>query len=121
MTSIPEFLESLSEKLQQSASVKTIYGEPFEVGEKTIVPVASIAYGLGGGYGKKKTFDKDGNREETPAGQSGGGGIRVAPLGIIEITGEQTRFIPFRMRKTMAFLIPLAAFALGVLCGKVLF
>jgi uncharacterized spore protein YtfJ len=117
---IHQFLESLSDKLQISANVNKIYGNPIEVQGKVIIPVAKIAYGLGGGYGKAKTQDKEGNREEKPAGQSGGGGIRAVPLGIIEISGENTRFIPFGMKKTISALILIFTFILGVVCGRLL-
>jgi uncharacterized spore protein YtfJ len=59
----PEILQNVQTLTQQIAS-KTIYGEPVLAGSTTIVPVASVAFGMGGGFGKNKT----------EAGHGGGGG-----------------------------------------------
>ena len=96
------FLEKLATQISQSASVKNVYGEPVQAGDKTIIPVAQIAYGLGGGYGhgtKKKLHSKPGEQPKTeaePAGEGagGGGGMFARPKGVYEITPTCTRFIP---------------------------
>ena len=46
------FIEKLASQFGQNASVKNVYGDPIQAGNKTIIPVARIAYGLGGGYGQ---------------------------------------------------------------------
>ncbi len=68
-------LGSLADSLRESATVEKVYGESIEAYGKTIIPVARIAYGLGRGFGKKKTYDEEGRREERPAGESGGGAL----------------------------------------------
>ncbi len=105
-----EFLQSLAERLQGTAQVNAVFGEPVQVGEKTVIPVARVAYGLGGGYGKAQPGGAEGVLPE-----SGGGGIRVAPAGVLEVTREQTRFIPFPDNQ-----VPLAggAFMLGIMLGR---
>lgn len=45
-----ESIRSIIEQMAQRASVKSVYGEAIEVGDKTVVPVAKIGYGFGGGY-----------------------------------------------------------------------
>ena len=45
------FLETLATRLGQTATVKNVYGEPIIAGDKTIIPVALVMYGFGGGYG----------------------------------------------------------------------
>lgn len=97
-----QFLQSLAEKLHSSASVKTAYGDPIQAEGKTIIPVARVAYGLGGGYGRIESRHENEHVGEGPEGQSGGGGgggVTVNPLGVFEVTQEQTRFIPLRGRK----------------------
>jgi uncharacterized spore protein YtfJ len=89
-------LGSLAESLRESATIEKVYGEPIEAYGKTIIPTARIAYGLGRGFGKEKTHDEEGRKEERPAGESGGGGITVAPLGVFEVSQENTRFVPLR-------------------------
>ena len=44
-------LQSLHESLSTRAQVKSVFGEPIIAGDKTIIPVAKIAYGFGGGTG----------------------------------------------------------------------
>ena len=92
------FLEKLSSQFAQSASVKNVFGEPIQAGEKTIVPVARIAYGLGGGYGqqdKKNSPDSAAeNKKMGGEGMGGGGGVYARPAGVYEITATATRFIP---------------------------
>ena len=46
-------LESMFEPLTRSASVSAVYGEAISANDKTIIPVARIAYGFGGGRGRK--------------------------------------------------------------------
>ena len=52
------FLENLAVRLGQNGSVKNVYGEPISTHGKTIIPVAQIAMGLGGGYGQKNRKQK---------------------------------------------------------------
>src|SRR2546430_37498 len=44
-------LQSLHENLAGRAQVKSVFGDPVTAGEKTIIPVAKIAYGFGAGAG----------------------------------------------------------------------
>jgi len=97
----PNFIEKLASQFGNNASVKNVFGEPVQAGDKTIIPVAQIAYGLGGGYGQgaKKgrpalpnaTGDEANNKGE---GAGGGGGMYARPKGVYEITPAGTRFIP---------------------------
>jgi uncharacterized spore protein YtfJ len=100
-----ELLHSLSEKLQSGASVKSVYGEPIETQGKTIVPVARVAFGFGGGSGKRE--DRSG----------GGGGAHSTPLGVIEITPQATRFVPANLERKLA-IAALAGFAAGFLYAR---
>lgn len=84
---VKQSVESIIDKLSASGDVKKIYGEPIEKNGKTIIPVASICYGVVGGGGNN-------NHQEDEAGGEGAvGGVRAKPLGVIEITEEGTRFI----------------------------
>src|SRR5690348_7629645 len=72
-----EMLEKLSESLGSKATVKAVFGEPIQAAGKTIIPVAKVAYGFGGGFGTGPV--KDGN----PKGEGGGAGgsVRAFPAG----------------------------------------
>ena len=96
------FIEKLASSFGQNASVKNVFGEPIRSGDKTIIPVARIAYGFGGGYGKgnKKPKKDDAGDEIQPGEESsskgvgGGGGFTTTAKGVYEITPTCTRFIP---------------------------
>ena len=96
------FIENIGAGLGQNVSVNNIYGEPIQSGEKTIIPVARIAYGFGGGFGhdgkSKQNFESgDFFEEERPLAKEGGGaggGIYAKPKGVYEVTPTGTRFIP---------------------------
>src|SRR5678816_1996028 len=68
-------LDGLVQRLGGSANAATIFGAPLERGDVTVIPVARASYAFGGGSGTK-------SGEE---GSGGGGGVRVAPVGYIEI------------------------------------
>jgi uncharacterized spore protein YtfJ len=89
--SIEEYSKSIIDRLQASASVKTVYGEPVTAEGKTIIPVARVGYGFGAGFGAGKNRETE---AEGGASTGGGGGVGASPVGVIEITEEGTRFIP---------------------------
>jgi uncharacterized spore protein YtfJ len=104
-------LQSLKESVLSQASVKSIYGEPISAQGKTVIPVAKIMYGYGAGAGT-------GGMEDTSArgeGGGGGGGVRAIPVGVVEISDQQTRFVPIHDRKRMA-----GAVVAGALLGMLL-
>jgi len=87
---IEQYTQSIVERIQASASVKTIYGDPVTAEGKTIIPVARVAYGFGAGFGGGKNAET----EKEGAGCAGGaGGVSARPIGVVEITKEDTRFI----------------------------
>lgn len=113
---IHQFFQSLGERLQGSASVKTVYGDPIVVEEKTIIPVARVAYGFGGCLRSRK---KSGNGKEQKDGdeEGGGGGLAASPVGIVEITQEDTRFISIGEERKLAWAL-LIGFFLGIFMGR---
>ena len=90
-----DILRSITERLEGSANVSTVYGEPIVAEGKTIIPVAKVRYGFGGGFGEGKGSEDEGQ------GGGGGGGFEVTPIGIIEITPEGTRYISFEDKKRL--------------------
>ncbi len=113
---IPEFFQSLTERLHSSADVQKAYGAPISAEGKTIIPVAKIGYGFGGGSG----FASKSITESThPAGERGrgGGGVRVTPLGVFEVSATGTRFISLTdKRKSM--IAAAAGLALGLILSR---
>jgi len=101
-------LEEVFKSIVEHASAKLVYGEPVSVGGKTILPVAKIRYGFGSGSGRKANGDQQGT--------GGGGGLVAKPVGVVEITQSQTRFVPITPHWTLV-----AAVAFGVCLGILAF
>jgi uncharacterized spore protein YtfJ len=108
---MPEFLKSMMERLKDSAGVKTVYGEPIAAHGKTIIPVARIAYGFGGGGGKKV------HAGDPQEGEGGGGGMAAIPVGVFEVTAEGTRFVPLHDKRRLAG-AALIGLCMGVLLAR---
>jgi uncharacterized spore protein YtfJ len=90
-------LQSLKDSILSQANVKAVYGDPIEAQGKTVIPVAKIVYGYGAGAGTGGVGDTKARGE----GGGGGGGARAIPVGVVEISGQQTRFIPITDRKKL--------------------
>jgi uncharacterized spore protein YtfJ len=105
-------LQSLKDGILGQASVKTIYGEPIPANGKTIIPVAKVMYGYGAGAGTGGVGDSSARGE----GGGGGGGVRVVPLGVVEVSEQQTRFVPISDRRKLTGAL-LAGIGLGMWFG----
>ena len=105
-------LQSLKESILSEANVKAIYGEPIAAHGKTVIPVAKIMYGYGAGAGTGGV----GTTSAQGEGGGGGGGVRAIPVGVIEVSDQQTRFVPIADRKRLAGAV-LAGIGLGILLG----
>jgi len=88
---IEQYSKSIVERLQASANVKMIYGDPVTAEGKTVIPVARVSYGFGAGFAPGKNGET-----ETPSGGGAGGGVAATAIGLVEITKEDTKFIPIR-------------------------
>jgi len=105
-------LQSLKESILSQASVKAIYGEPISAHGKTVIPVAKIMYGYGAGAGTGGMGDTTARGE----GGGGGGGVRAMPVGVVEISDQQTRFVPITDRRKLAGAV-FIGIGLGMLLG----
>ena len=106
-------LQSLKESVLTQASVKAIYGDPISAQGKTVIPVAKIMYGYGAGAGTGGVGDTRARGE----GGGGGGGVRAIPVGVVEVTDQNTRFIPINDRKRLAGAVTAGLF-LGMLLAR---
>ncbi len=107
-----ELFKSIIEPLQSSAAVKSVFGDPVTAQGKTVIPVARIAYGFGGGSGKGV------HSHEPGEGEGGGGGVMASPLGVIEITDAETRFVPLDENRKFV-LAGLVGLLIGFLWAKI--
>ena len=109
--SVKDILESVQQRVSADADVRRVYGEPVNVGDRTIIPVASVGYGFGGGSGSKN----GGEEEAAEEGGGGGGGMGASPAGVLEVTADGTRFIEFAASRKLT-----AALLIGVGVGLIL-
>src|ERR1700721_4770920 len=105
-------LQSLKESVLSQASVKAIYGEPISAHGKTVIPVAKIMYGYGAGAGTGGVGDTSARGE----GGGAGGGVRAVPVGVIEISDQQTCFVPITNRKRLSGAV-VVGIGMGILLG----
>jgi uncharacterized spore protein YtfJ len=122
--SSPAPFEPIAALLERSLSIKHVYGEPVQHGDTTVIPVAQVAYGFGAGGGRGPGGKRAAEPDEPPSsdsghpevqGAGGGGGVRMTPVGVLEIGPQGTRFVEFRPLAPL-----LSAAALGVLAGWLL-
>jgi uncharacterized spore protein YtfJ len=90
MAMVMKALGLLSDRLHFGASVRNVFGDPVEVGGRTVIPVARIGYGFGAGGGAGRN-----EAASSGAGCGGGAGLSARPVGALEITAGGTRFVPF--------------------------
>lgn len=75
---IEQYTKSIMERLQASAGVKTIYGDPVTAEGKTVIPVARVRYGFGAGFGSGRNGE---TKTEGGEGAGGGGYVAARPIG----------------------------------------
>jgi uncharacterized spore protein YtfJ len=129
-------IRSTFESIVRSADVDTVFGDPIERGEVTIVPVARVSYGMGFGFGSSEggdgvdiefeddetemaedgaeTSEEPGAESSRGSGAGGGGGVLATPVGVVEVSPAGTTFRRFDERG-----ISLRALALGAVLGFV--
>jgi uncharacterized spore protein YtfJ len=79
--------------LQAQASVDAVFGQPVTMGEKVVIPMASVAYGFGLRFGEGA--DRAAGESDGGAAGGEGAGLGARPLGVIEVTPEHTRIEPY--------------------------
>jgi len=79
MTSLPEKLAEMS----RTTGIKSAYGDPVQVDGVTLIPVAIVQYGFGGG-----------DAGDDGQGSGGGGGGGSIPIGAYVKSAGTVRFEP---------------------------
>ncbi len=113
--SMRDVIKSITDRIHDTASVKNVYGEPIVAQGRTVIPVAQVKYGFGGGGGQESeplNPENDGQASGGRMGVGGGGGALVKPIGVVEITDAGTRYIPIGQGRRIV-----AALAVGLLVG----
>jgi len=116
LTNMRHVLDSIAVRLHTSASAATVYGDPVEAEGKTIIPVAKVRYGFGAGGGDGVNDDSGEAAESEGFGGGGGGGVEITPVGFIEITAGETRYVSLderqRIIKIVAVVVIIGLFIL---------
>jgi uncharacterized spore protein YtfJ len=80
------------------ADSTVVYGDPIERDGVTVVPVARVKFGFGGGFGHARSGLSNGD-------SGGGGGVNITPLGYIEIRDGHAEYHtlrdPYEVAKTI--------------------
>lgn len=92
-----QLVEGLAERLAGRASVSSVFGDPVTAGDVTVIPVARVALGVGGGGGRDRGAAKAGDAVGS------GGGVLARPVGFIEIRAGHARFVPIRDQRAETF------------------
>jgi uncharacterized spore protein YtfJ len=101
----------IGEVFGRAARVDTVFGAPVTQDGLSVVPVARARWGFGGG----RRF-KPGDQGERGEGMGGGGGMRVDPVGIVVIRGDDAEFRPIKAEPRWGLLAGLLA--LGFVIGR---
>jgi len=88
-------IESAIEHVRASAGVKTVFGDPVRVDGKTFIPVAKV-----------------------PVKETAGAAAAAKPMGVVEISGTETKFLAFGQAKRFAWVAAISA-AVGLFVGRV--
>lgn len=112
---LQKYFENTQQVLSSSANVKTVFGDPISAEGKTIIPVARVRYGFGGGMGTGPT--RSGDEQRIGQGGGAGGGVIAQPVGVIEVSETGTRFVPVHSQKRLAA-VALAGFIAGWLWSR---
>jgi len=99
-TPINESLETLFSHLEKFLKTETVIGEPIVVGETTLIPIITVAFGCGGGGGGGK--DEKGN---DGMGTGVGVGAKISPDAIIVIKEDAVTMLPVKSRSNIEKLV----------------
>jgi len=115
-TPAERLLERLADRIGARASVGAVFGEPIERGDLTIVPVARVRWGFGGGAGNAEPAPGRPGDGGVAGGGGGGGGAAADPVGYLEIGPDGATFRPIAESYTS----PVFLFVAGVTAAIVL-
>lgn len=125
---IDGFVERLAERIGANVNVKAVFGEPIERDGVTVIPVAKVRWGFGGGAGSgpvavgpglpgNAATDSNAGMQ-AGSGQGGGGAATADPIGWLEIGPDGAEFRPIvPAMPSPGFLLAAGATAALVLRG----
>lgn len=91
-TSTEELVKAL-EHLGEDANTHMVFGETQVLEGHAVIPVASIGYGGGGGFGGSREPTSE-ESVQVGEGMGGGFGVSAKPLGAIDVTADGVSWSP---------------------------
>lgn len=107
-------IRSIFDKFSRTKDTSLIYGEPIELENKKVIPVAKVNYHVGGGGSYSETSEKD----VASQGEGGGGRFSIKPVGVFEITPEEVKFKPIINIHFLLTIISVVTLGLGFLLTR---
>ena len=89
-----EIINTITERVKDTANVKVVFGDPVESGGVTVIPVATVKVAGGGGGGKGRSTALVEEGQDLEGGMGMGLQITSKPLGYIEIVDGSARLVP---------------------------
>ncbi len=93
-SSATSLLDRIANRLGDNARAEVVFGDPVSQDGLTVIPVAKVRWGFGGGAGVGSDDGKDG--EDYGEGGGGGGAVSETPVGFIDINNGRAEFRPIR-------------------------
>jgi uncharacterized spore protein YtfJ len=115
--SIQPFFQTFLDRVQSWLGARTVYGEPIHADGRTIVPVARLVCGFGGGFGTGGRQPEEEAAGRQARGEGGGGHMAARPVGVIEITSAGTRFVPIADPRPLVGAL-LLGMGVGLILGR---
>jgi uncharacterized spore protein YtfJ len=103
-SSMKDNVDSLFSNLERFLKTETVVGEPIVVGETTLVPIISVAFGCGTGNGQGQGGDK---KESSSGGSGLGAAAKITPNAIVVIKGDKVNLLPVSGKNSLDNLIDL--------------
>ncbi len=97
---VNESLETLFNHLEKFLKTETVVGEPIVVGETTIIPIITVAFGCGGGGG--------GGKDDKGMDGSGAGvgvGAKISPDALLVIKNDSVTMLPVKNKSNLDRLV----------------
>ena len=93
-SSATTLLDRMANRLGDNARAEVVFGDPVTQDGLTVIPVAKVRWGFGGGAGAGSDDGKDG--EDYGEGGGGAGAVSATPVGYIEISSGRAEYRPIR-------------------------
>lgn len=106
------FLSHMADHLGTNARAEAVYGPAVVQDGVTVIPVARVRWGFGGGNGVS-------SGSEEKDGSGGGGGVVVKPIGYLELKDGGSKFRPIRDPGSTAAVILAAGVAFSLILRAV--